>query len=149
MTHEQHNADAGAMRHLTAADLTRARSIVDSPPAITTYASCEWAELDGDGREWIAVIVREAIRQAAPPESLDEPKSPTRPPDDIVTDQRKLAAVCGEGSVGRAMATEAADAIERLVWQRAYAIRWANESVASVQKAMFACRDALAKATPQ
>lgn len=48
----------------TTADMHVAQHIVDSPPVIQTYAACEWDEMHEDGQVWLAVIVREAVRNA-------------------------------------------------------------------------------------
>lgn len=61
-----------------------------------------------------------------------------------VANYRRLAdGICPPGSAFASRLREAANIIERLEWERSYAIRWANESVTSVQAALFPCRDLL------
>lgn len=38
-------------------------SVVDSTPVLSVYASCEWEELNDDGRTWICAIVQEALKR--------------------------------------------------------------------------------------
>lgn len=73
----------------------------------------------------------------------EKPPMPTQTPGNVALEQRMLASQCGDGSVGRTMANEAAATIERLIWERNHALRWAHESIQSVQDALFPCRDAL------
>jgi hypothetical protein len=39
----------------------RAEAIVNSEPVISTFAACEWDDLQDDGKVWVAEIVRQAI----------------------------------------------------------------------------------------
>lgn len=48
----------------TPAELEMAKAIVNSNPALLVFAACEWDELNRDGQDWIAVIIREAQRGA-------------------------------------------------------------------------------------
>lgn len=52
-------------------------SIVDSDPVITTYAAPEWRELDENGHDWIAAIIRETLARAG---RTDLPPSSGLPP---------------------------------------------------------------------
>ena len=45
-------------------DFRLAHAIVDSDPVLRVYAATEWDCLDDDGKTWLAVIIREASRQA-------------------------------------------------------------------------------------
>jgi hypothetical protein len=45
-----------------AEEMAAAERIVNSPPVIGQFASCEWDELTEDGHVWVAAIVREARR---------------------------------------------------------------------------------------
>lgn len=42
-----------------------AETVTDSPDVIGVFASCEFAELNDDGKLWVAAIVRETLAVAA------------------------------------------------------------------------------------
>lgn len=48
----------------SAEDHRRAQAIVDSDPVLRTFGAVEWDCLNDDGREWLAIIVREAVALA-------------------------------------------------------------------------------------
>ena len=54
-----------ASTHPTPEELRFAEAMVNSDAALRTYASNEWDELHDDGKTWIAIIIREAMKTAA------------------------------------------------------------------------------------
>lgn len=48
----------------TPEELRLAHAIVDSDPVLRVFAAVEWDCLDENGKKWIAIIIREAARQA-------------------------------------------------------------------------------------
>lgn len=75
-----------------------AEKIVNSEPVIGTYAACEWDELHDDGKAWIAAIVHEALRVAAP----ERKGLPDRFYGDPVTRFRAMAAAASDEPVSSA-----------------------------------------------
>jgi len=72
--HEKLGFEPIALRHLARAKATPfatreehrfAQAIVDSDPVLRVFAACEWDELRDDGKEWTAVIIREALKTVA------------------------------------------------------------------------------------
>lgn len=70
-SHEPLGFEPVALRHSTQPNTTPfatpeeirfAQTIVDSDPVLRVYAACEWDSLHDDGKEWVAVIIREAIK---------------------------------------------------------------------------------------
>lgn len=49
----------------SAEDHRRAQAIVDSDPVLRTFGAVEWDCLNDDGREWLAIIIREAMALSA------------------------------------------------------------------------------------
>ncbi|KEZ00630.1 hypothetical protein AI27_18010 [Sphingomonas sp. BHC-A] len=49
----------------TVEEIRFAQAVVDSDPVLRVYAACEWDSLHDDGKQWIAVIIREAMKTAA------------------------------------------------------------------------------------
>lgn len=71
--------------HPTPEEFRFGQAIVDSDPVLRIYAACEWDCLSDDGKTWIAVIIREAIKT---------PKRATSEPDWL-----KIAKSAGEHGV--------------------------------------------------
>jgi len=45
--------------------VTLASSVNDSAPVMSVFAAPEWAELSGDGQQWVAALVRETLARQA------------------------------------------------------------------------------------
>lgn len=54
-----------AAPHPTPAEIRFAEAMVNSDAGLRTYASCEWDDLGDDGKAWIAIIIREALKTAS------------------------------------------------------------------------------------
>ncbi|WHO37854.1 hypothetical protein PMI04_014935 [Sphingobium sp. AP49] len=63
----RHIPSQGETQFATPAELRLAHAIVDSDPVLRVFAAVEWDCLGDDGKQWIAVIIREAQRLAKPP----------------------------------------------------------------------------------
>lgn len=87
--------DPIATPHASPEELRFAQTIVDSDTVIRTYAATEWDCLHEDGKQWLAIIIREAIARHTPApataraQASDEELSPFLP------DSIKAAKRCG------------------------------------------------------
>lgn len=54
-----------APQHPSPAELRFAEAMVNSEAALRTFATCEWDELGDDGKVWIAIVIREAMKTAS------------------------------------------------------------------------------------
>ncbi|KQM76725.1 hypothetical protein ASE70_08105 [Sphingomonas sp. Leaf22] len=58
--------EASLLRVLPTSTFTgMAEAICDAPSVLRTFAAPEWSELNEDGKQWVAAIVREALAVAA------------------------------------------------------------------------------------